>query len=53
MLKLPDFEKSFEVQIDASNFSIGGVLTQEGHLVSFERRKLQDHEKDTPFMRRR
>ena len=29
MLRFPDFEKEFEVQTNASDFSIGGVLMQE------------------------
>jgi hypothetical protein len=44
MLKFPDFEQSFEVQTNASYFSIGGFLSQEGHPVAYESRKLQDHE---------
>jgi len=33
ILKLPDFERLFEVHIDALDFSIGEVLMQDGHLV--------------------
>jgi len=28
MLKLPDFDKDFEIHSDASHFAIGGVLVQ-------------------------
>jgi hypothetical protein len=41
VLKLPEFEQSFEVQIDILDFAIGGVLTHDEHPVSFERRKVQ------------
>jgi hypothetical protein len=44
LLKMPYFEHSFEVQMDASDFSIRGILSQEGHPVAYERRKLQDYE---------
>ncbi len=30
VLKLPDFDKEFEIHSDASDFAIGGVLVQEG-----------------------
>jgi len=37
-------EKSFIVCIDASKEGIGGVLTQEGKLITYESRKLKDYE---------
>ncbi len=40
MLKLPDFDKKFELHFDASDFAIGGVLVQDGRPVAFENKKL-------------
>ena len=45
VLKLPDCRQPFEVQTDASDFAIGGVLLQEGHPIAFESRKLNDAER--------
>uniref|UniRef100_A0A803PU52 Reverse transcriptase n=1 Tax=Cannabis sativa TaxID=3483 RepID=A0A803PU52_CANSA len=42
---LSDCSKPFEVQIDASDFSIGGVLMQDGHPVAFKSRKLNERER--------
>ena len=49
MLKLPDFEAMFEVQTYASDFTICGVLTQDGHPIAYESRKLQDRERRYPM----
>ena len=44
VLALLDISKPFEVQTDASNFALGGVLLQEGHSIAFESRKLCEAE---------
>ncbi|KAL0357980.1 UNVERIFIED_CONTAM: Gag-Pol polyprotein [Sesamum calycinum] len=45
MLALPDMSKPFMVEIDASDFALGGVLMQDGHPVAFESWKLKDVER--------
>ena len=40
VLGLPDHTKPYEVDTDASDFSIGGVLMQAGHPIAYESRKL-------------
>ena len=42
VLKLPDFSKFFEVVYDASHVVIEGVLSQEGHPITFFSEKLND-----------
>ncbi|KAL0345854.1 UNVERIFIED_CONTAM: Transposon Ty3-I Gag-Pol polyprotein [Sesamum radiatum] len=44
VLKLPQFDRPFEVQVDASDRALGGVLVQDKHPVAFESRKLKDAE---------
>ena len=44
VLQLPDLDLSFEVQTNASNRALGGVLVQEAHLVAFESMKLNSVE---------
>ncbi|KAK4381990.1 Transposon Ty3-I Gag-Pol polyprotein [Sesamum angolense] len=44
VLKLPQFDKPFEVQVNASDRALGGVLVQDKHPVVFESRKLKDAE---------
>ncbi|XP_075079357.1 uncharacterized protein LOC107827306 [Nicotiana tabacum] len=45
VLALPDLAKPFEVQTDASDYALSGVLLQEGHPVAYESRKLKDAER--------
>ena len=45
VLALLDHTKPFEVQTDASDFAIGGVLMQKCHPIAFESRKLNDTER--------
>jgi len=44
MLKLPDFDKDFEIYSDASDFVIEGVLVQDGRPVAFNCKKLSETE---------
>ena len=44
ILKLPDFEKPFEVHTDASDRAISVMLVQDGHPLAFESKKLKDVE---------
>ncbi len=44
VLKLPDFDKDFEIHSDASAFAIGGILMQDGRPMAFESKKLKDME---------
>ena len=45
VLALSDITKPFEVQIDVSDFALGGVLLQEGHHVAYESHKLSKVER--------
>lgn len=42
VLKLPMFDRPFEIQVDASDKAIGGALVQDKHPVAFESQKLKD-----------
>ena len=44
ILKIAYPDKEFIICIDACNEGLGGVLTQEGHVIAYESRKLKTHE---------
>ncbi|MCO5551845.1 hypothetical protein L7F22_005349 [Adiantum nelumboides] len=48
VLKLPDFEKTFEVIADACAKGVGGILRHEGHRIAYESRQLRIHEQNYP-----
>ncbi len=48
MLKLPDFDKDFEIHSNASDFAIGGVLVQKGRPAAFESKKLSETKRRWP-----
>lgn len=46
MLAFPDHAKPFEIDTDASDYAIGGVLMQaRGHLIAYKSRKLNETER--------
>ena len=46
LLKFPDFNKDFHIFTDASDFQLGGVITQEDFPIAFYSRKLNDAQKN-------
>jgi hypothetical protein len=52
VLKLPDFDKDFEIHSDVFDFAIGGVLVQDGRLVAFESKKLSETERRLAMRRK-
>jgi hypothetical protein len=48
MLKLPDFDKDFEIHSDAFDFVIEGISVQDGRLVAFESKKLSETDRRWP-----
>jgi hypothetical protein len=48
VLAQPDIEKPFDVYCDASGTDIGGVLMQDGYVISYASRQLRHHEEHYP-----
>jgi hypothetical protein len=48
VLAQPDTTKSFDVYCDASGIGLGGVLMQEGQVISYSLRQLRSHEEHYP-----
>jgi hypothetical protein len=42
VLTLPDLQQPFEIETNASDYAIGAVLTQHGHLVAYHSETLSD-----------
>ena len=42
MLTLPNLQQPFEIEIDASDYAIGAVLTQQGNPVAYHNETLSD-----------
>jgi len=52
VMRLPDLLEVFEVTYDASGLAIGGVLSQENHLVAYFSEKLKTPNNDTTHITR-
>ncbi len=48
VLKLPDFDKDFEIHSNASDFAIERILVQEAKPVAFESKKLSETKRRWP-----
>jgi hypothetical protein len=48
MLALPDITKSFDVYCDAFGTGLGGVLIQEGQVISYSSRQQRCHKEHYP-----
>ena len=48
MLILPDLQQPFEIKIDASDYAIREVLTQQGHLVAYHSDTLSNTVRNYP-----
>ena len=46
ILKIANPNKDFVACTDACNEGLGGVLTQEGHVIAYESRKLKTNKKE-------
>ncbi len=53
VLKLPNFDKDFEIHSNASDFAIKGVLVQDGGPVACESKKLSETEEGGQPMRKK
>jgi hypothetical protein len=42
ILSLPNLQQPFEIETDASNYFLGNILTQHGHLVEYHSETLSD-----------
>ena len=47
ILRIADPNKEFVVCTNSCNDGLGGVLTQEGHVIAYESRKLKIHENNS------
>ena len=49
MLKFLKFDKSFEMHTNASDFTIVGMLMQDGRPIAYDSKKLNDYQRRCPI----